>query len=84
MDIIIPPNLQSTVTNQKFLLYNSNDHHRRLLIFASKEQLDFLNKCESRHCARTFAVGIQNNECPKINDSFSILLIYFSIFIQFS
>ncbi|CAF1552573.1 unnamed protein product [Rotaria sp. Silwood1] len=56
-DIVIPPNLQNTVTNQKFILYDNNDHHRRLLIFASKEQLDFLNGCESWHCDGTFAVA---------------------------
>ena len=41
-DIGVPSNRQNTVTNQKFLLYDNNDHHCRLLIFASKEQLDFL------------------------------------------
>ena len=46
-DIVIPPNLQSTLTNKKFLLYDNNDYHLRLLIFASKEQLDFLSECES-------------------------------------
>ena len=43
-DIVIPPNLQSIVTNQKVLLYDNNDHRRRFLIFASKEQLDFLSE----------------------------------------
>ncbi|CAF2150458.1 unnamed protein product [Rotaria magnacalcarata] len=56
-DIIIPHNFQNTVTNQTFVLYDNNDHHRRLLIFASKEQLDFLNSCESCHCDGTFAVA---------------------------
>ncbi|CAF3887522.1 unnamed protein product [Rotaria sordida] len=55
-DIVIPLNFQNTVTNQKFVLYDNNDHNRRLLIFASKEQLDFLNECESWHCDGTFAV----------------------------
>jgi hypothetical protein len=32
-DIVIPPNLQNTVNNQKFILYDNNDHHRRLLIY---------------------------------------------------
>ncbi|CAF1201064.1 unnamed protein product [Rotaria sordida] len=54
-DIVIPLNFQNTVTNQKFVLYDNNDHNRRLLIFASKEQLDFLNECESWHCDGTFA-----------------------------
>ena len=36
-DIVFPSNLQNTATNQKFLLYDNNDHHCRLLIFASKE-----------------------------------------------
>ena len=58
--IFIPSNLQNTVANQKFLLYDNNDHHCRLLIFASKEQLDFLNGCESWHCDGTFAVSIYN------------------------
>ena len=57
-DIGIPSNLQNTVTNQKFLLYYINDHHCRLLIFASKEQVDFLNGCESWHCDGTFAVNM--------------------------
>ncbi|CAF1607524.1 unnamed protein product, partial [Adineta ricciae] len=56
-DIVIPLNFQNTVTNQKFLLYDNNDVNRRLLIFASKEQLDFLNQCESWHCDGTFAVA---------------------------
>ena len=46
-DIVIPSNLQNTVTNQKFLLYDNNDHHCQLLIFGSEGQLDFLNGCES-------------------------------------
>ena len=57
-DLIIPHDLQHTVTNQKFLLYNNNDHRRRLLIFASKEQLYFLNSCENWHCDGTFAVSV--------------------------
>ena len=56
MNIIILPNLQSTVTNKKFLLYDNHDHHRRLLVFASKEQLDFLSECESWYCDGTFGV----------------------------
>ncbi len=44
-DIVLPPNFQNTVTNQKFILYDGNNHHSRLLIFASREQLDFLNGC---------------------------------------
>ena len=57
-DLIIPHDLQNTVTNQKFLLYDNNDHRRRLLILASKEQLDFLNSCQSWHCDGTFVVSI--------------------------
>ncbi|CAF3429537.1 unnamed protein product [Rotaria socialis] len=56
-DIVIPLNFQNTYTNQKFLLYDNNDVNRRLLIFASKEQLDFLNQCESWHCDGTFALS---------------------------
>ena len=56
-DIVIPLNFQNTITNQKFLLYDNNDVNRRLLIFASKEQLDFLNQCESWYCDSTFAVS---------------------------
>ncbi|CAF1466004.1 unnamed protein product, partial [Rotaria sordida] len=56
-DIVIPLNFQITITNQKFILYDNNDDNRRLLIFASKEQLDFLNQCESWHCDGTFAVA---------------------------
>ncbi|CAF0809055.1 unnamed protein product [Didymodactylos carnosus] len=52
--IVIPPNFQITVTNQQFLLYDNNNHHQRLLIFASTEQLDLLNGCESWHCDGTF------------------------------
>ena len=57
-DLIIPHDLQNTVTNQNFLLYDNNAHRRRLLIFASKEQLDFLNSCENWHCDGTFAVSV--------------------------
>ena len=56
-DIVIPLNFQNTITNQKFLLYDNNDVNRRLLIFASKEQLDFLNQCESWHCDGIFSVS---------------------------
>ncbi|CAF4536466.1 unnamed protein product, partial [Rotaria sp. Silwood2] len=56
-DIVIPLYFPNTITNQKFLLYDNNDVNRRLLIFASKEQLDFLNQCESWHCDGTFAVA---------------------------
>ncbi|CAF1060587.1 unnamed protein product, partial [Rotaria magnacalcarata] len=56
-DVIISNNFQNTVANQNFLLYDNNDHRRRLLIFASKEQLDFLNCCESWHCDGTCAVA---------------------------
>lgn len=59
VDLIIPLNFQDTITNQKFLSYYNNNHRRRLLIFASKEQLDFLNSCDSWHCDDTFAVNIQ-------------------------
>ena len=45
-DLIIPLNFQNTITNQKFLLYDNNNYRRSLLIFASKEQLDFLNSCD--------------------------------------
>ena len=58
-DLIIPLNFQNTITNQKFLLYHNNNHRRRLLIFASKEQFDFLNSCDSWHCDGRFAVSIQ-------------------------
>ena len=51
-DLIIPHHLQNTVTNQKFLLDN---HRQRLFIFASKDQLEFLN---SWHCDGTFAVSV--------------------------
>ncbi|CAF4361066.1 unnamed protein product [Rotaria sp. Silwood2] len=61
-DISIPLNFQNIVTNQKFVLYDNNDHNRRLLIFASKEQLDFFNGCESWQCDGTFAVS------PKLFD----------------
>ncbi|CAF3026468.1 unnamed protein product [Rotaria sp. Silwood2] len=56
-DIVIPSKFQCTSANQQFLLYDNNDHHNRLLIFASKEQLDILNGCESWHCDGTFAVA---------------------------
>ena len=59
-DIVISLNFQNTVTNQKFLLYDNNDHHCRLLTFATKEQLDFLNGYESWHCDGTFAANIYN------------------------
>jgi hypothetical protein len=57
-DIVIPPKFQCTVANQQFLLYDNNNHDNRLLIFASKAQLDLLNGCESWHCDGTFAVSI--------------------------
>ncbi|CAF2942003.1 unnamed protein product [Rotaria sp. Silwood2] len=56
-DIVIVLNFQITITNEKFILYDNNDDNRRLLIFASKEQLGFLNQCESWHCDGTFAVA---------------------------
>ena len=56
-DILIPLEYQVTTSNQQFLLYYNNDHDNRLLIFASKEQLD-LNECEIWHCDGTFAVRI--------------------------
>ncbi|CAF4331460.1 unnamed protein product, partial [Rotaria sordida] len=52
---VFPPNLQNTITNQKFILSDNSDHHRRLLIFASKEQLGFSNGCESWQCDDTFS-----------------------------
>lgn len=55
-DIIIPPRLQITLSNQSFLLYDNNDNNKRLLVFASKEQLDLLNGSDSWHCDGTFAV----------------------------
>ena len=60
-DIVIPLKFQVTASNQQFLLYDNNDHNNRLLIFASKEQLDLLNQCEAWHCDGTFAVRICNN-----------------------
>ena len=72
-DIVVPSDLQNTVTNQKFLFYDSNDHHCRLLIFADKEQLDFLNGCESWHCDSTFTVSIYNvTQIPFKNTFFSL------------
>ena len=56
-DIIIPLNFQNAITNQKFVLYDNNNVSRRLLIFASKDQLHFSNQCESWHCDDTFAVS---------------------------
>jgi hypothetical protein len=61
-DIVIPPKFQCTVSNQQFLLYDNNGHDNRLLIFASKQQLDLLNGCESWHCDGTFKVNICNNK----------------------
>ena len=60
-DIVIPLKFQVTASNQQFLLYDNNDHNNRLVIFASKEQLDLLNQCEVWHCDGTFAVRICNN-----------------------
>jgi hypothetical protein len=57
-DIFIPPKFQRTVSNQQFLLYDNDDHDNRLLIFASPDQLDLLNGCESWHGDGTFAVSI--------------------------
>ncbi|CAF1264599.1 unnamed protein product [Adineta steineri] len=56
-DIIIPLNYQVNSLNEQFLLYDNNDNQRRILIFASKQHLDFLNECESWHCDGTFAVA---------------------------
>ena len=42
---------------QTFFFIYIDDVNRRLLIFASKEQLGFLNQCESWHCDGTFAVS---------------------------
>ena len=47
-----------TTSNQQFLLYDNNDHDNRILIFANKEQLDFLSECDTWHCDVTFAVCI--------------------------
>ncbi|CAF4345416.1 unnamed protein product [Rotaria socialis] len=43
-----------TVTNQKFILYNNNAHHRRSSDFSSKEQLNFFNEYESWYCDGAF------------------------------
>ncbi|CAF0991555.1 unnamed protein product [Adineta ricciae] len=41
-DITTPLNFQNiSITNQKFLLYENNNVNGRLLIFGSKEQLNF-------------------------------------------
>ncbi|CAF3759513.1 unnamed protein product [Rotaria sordida] len=56
-DIIIPSNYQVNALNEPFLLYDNNDNQRRILIFATKQHLDFLNECESWHCDGTFAVA---------------------------
>ncbi|CAF1153140.1 unnamed protein product [Rotaria sordida] len=56
-DIIIPSNYQVNALNEQFLLYDNNDNQRRILIFATKQHLDFLNECESWHCDGTFAVA---------------------------
>ncbi|CAF0792846.1 unnamed protein product [Rotaria sordida] len=55
--IIIPSNYQVNALNEQFLLYDNNDNQRRILIFATKQHLDFLNECESWHCDGTFAVA---------------------------
>ncbi|CAF1435433.1 unnamed protein product, partial [Rotaria sordida] len=57
---VFPPNLQNTITNQKFILSDNSDHHRRLLIFASKEQLGFSNGRESWHCDDTFSERLKS------------------------
>jgi hypothetical protein len=56
-DIIIPSNYQVNALNEQFLLYDNNDNQRRILIFATKQHLDFLNESESWHCDGTFAVS---------------------------
>ncbi|CAF1484248.1 unnamed protein product [Adineta steineri] len=59
-NIIIPLNYQVNSLNEQFLLYDNNDNQQRILIFASKQHLDFLNECESWHCDGTFAVMAQH------------------------
>ncbi|CAF4923920.1 unnamed protein product [Rotaria sp. Silwood1] len=55
-EIVIPLKFQLTISNQQFLLYDNDDNQNRLLIFASRDQLDLLNGCEVWHCDGTFAV----------------------------
>ncbi|CAF4155912.1 unnamed protein product, partial [Rotaria sordida] len=56
-EIVIPVKFQLTSSNQQFLLYDNNDNDNRILIFASPDQLDLLNRCEVWHCDGTFAVA---------------------------
>ncbi|CAF5123742.1 unnamed protein product, partial [Rotaria sp. Silwood1] len=48
---------QLRTSNQQFLLYDNDDNQNRLLIFASRDQLDLLNGREVWHCDGTFAVA---------------------------
>ena len=57
-DILIFLKYQVTTSNQQFPLYDNNDYDNRLLIFASKEQLDLFNGWEISHYNGTFAVRI--------------------------
>lgn len=65
-EIIIPPKFQCTVNGERFLLHDNNDHSKRMLIFASKEQLDLLSSCTSWHCDGTFAVSIRKKKKSSI------------------
>lgn len=56
-DIVIPPKFQQAVSGEQFLLYDNNDHEKRILIFASKEHLQLLNDSTSWHCDGTFKVS---------------------------
>ena len=53
-DIVIPQKFQRTVSGEQLLLYDNNDHEKRILIFASKEHLQLLNDSHSWHCDGTF------------------------------
>ncbi|CAF1542487.1 unnamed protein product, partial [Rotaria sp. Silwood1] len=56
-EIVIPLKFQLRTSNQQFLLYGNDDNQNRLLIFASRDQLDLLNGREVWHCDGTFAVA---------------------------
>ncbi|CAF4468473.1 unnamed protein product [Didymodactylos carnosus] len=55
-EIVIPPQLQVTIDDQKFLIYDNGDPERRILIFASPSQLKRLAESDVWFADGTFKV----------------------------
>ncbi|CAF3293474.1 unnamed protein product, partial [Rotaria sp. Silwood2] len=76
-DISIPLNFQNIVTNQKFVLYDNNDHNRRLLIFAKTyEELFTIVKQHVEHKLKYVTIDFEK----AAENAFSVIFPQCDIF----